>query len=115
MLKVKQPYQLYMEGHAGNIAMIRLKGDEIVNKCIDSKINSENKWIKKNKYSTASKCNNIFAKLVEEDAITKANSRNISKAHINRTKKEVKKMYSSQSKGNLGHKSKYISHARELY
>ena len=46
MLKVKQPSQLYMEGHAGNIAMMRLKGDEIVNKCIDSKINSENKWKK---------------------------------------------------------------------
>ena len=72
MLKVKQPSQLYVEGNAGNIAMMRLKGDENVNKCIDSKINSENKW--KNKYLTASKCNNIFAKLVEEDAITEANS-----------------------------------------
>jgi hypothetical protein len=89
MLKVKQPSQLYMEGHAGNMAMMRLKGDDVVNKCLDSKINREEKW--KNKYSTATECNKIFARLVEEGKITQPISGHISNTNINKAKKEIKK------------------------
>ena len=67
MLKVKQPSQLYLEGHAGNIAMMRIKGDIIVNKCLDSKINRETKWKKKS--STVVKCNNIVAELVKNNKL----------------------------------------------
>ena len=69
--------------------MMRLKGDEVVNRCLDSKINREEKW--KNKYSTATECNKIFAKLVEERQITQPISGHISNTHINRAKKEIKK------------------------
>ena len=47
MLKVKQPSHTYLEGHAGNFALMRLKGDNIVNKCIDSKLDREKQWKKK--------------------------------------------------------------------
>ena len=96
MLKVKQPSQLYMEGHAGNIAMMRLKGDEVVNKCIDSKINREEKW--KNKYSTATECNKMFAKLVEQHKIVQPTTGNISKTHISHAKKEIKKCIQAEVK-----------------
>ena len=88
MLKVKQPSQLYLEGHAGNIAMMRIKGDIIVNKCLDSKINRETKWKKKS--STVVKCNNIVAELVKNNKLSIPRSTSISKKHINQAKKEVK-------------------------
>ena len=85
MLKVKQPSQLYLEGHAGNIAMMSIKGDIIVNKCLDSKINRETKWKKKS--STVVKCNNIVAELVKNNKLIIPRSTSISKKHINQAKK----------------------------
>ena len=61
MLKVKQPSHIYLEGHAGNLALMRLKGDKIVNKCIDSKLEREKKWKKKS--STVVKCEMILRNL----------------------------------------------------
>jgi hypothetical protein len=98
MLNVKQPSQLYMEGHAGNIAMMRMKGDILVNKCIDSKINREAKWTKK--YSTASNCDKIFAQLVKEKKIVQPISGNTSQNIIDRAKKEVKKSIQVEVRNN---------------
>ena len=41
MLNVKIPYQLYKEAHAATFAMIRVKGDNIVNHDLDSRIERE--------------------------------------------------------------------------
>ena len=62
-LKAKQPSQMYLESHAGNIALIRLKGDTAVDKHLDYKPNREAKWKKKS--SKAVKCYKIVAQLVE--------------------------------------------------
>ena len=44
ILKVKQPSQMYREGHTGNLFLMKLKGDKIVNACIKSKLKKERKW-----------------------------------------------------------------------
>ena len=54
LLRVKQPSQLYLEGHAGNMLLMRLKGDPVVNACLDSKLKRESTWIRKS--LTAVKC-----------------------------------------------------------
>ena len=41
MLAIKAPSQLYKEAHAGNMAMIRMKGDPIVNHALDSRVERE--------------------------------------------------------------------------
>ena len=56
-----------MEGHAGNLTTIRMKGDEIVNSTVNSQIVRENQWKKKS--STVIECENIFVTLVEQDKI----------------------------------------------
>ena len=47
MLNMKTPSQLYKEAHAGNYAMIRTKGDIIVNHALDSRVEREETWTRK--------------------------------------------------------------------
>ena len=47
MLNIKTPSQLYKEAHAATYAMIRVKGDNIVNLALDSRIERESTWTKK--------------------------------------------------------------------
>ena len=47
MLKTKMPSQLYVEAHAGNYAMIRSKGDKVVNHTLDSRAERESAWTRK--------------------------------------------------------------------
>ena len=44
---MKTPSQLYKEAHAGNYAMIRTKGDNIVNHALDSRVEREEAWTRK--------------------------------------------------------------------
>ena len=44
LLNVKQPSQLYNEGHASNMLLMRLRGDTTVNACIESKLERESQW-----------------------------------------------------------------------
>ena len=48
MLCVKAPSQLYKEAHAGNYAIVRTKGDKIVNHALDSRLERETAWTRKN-------------------------------------------------------------------
>ena len=41
LLRVKAPSQLYIEGHAGNYTLMRIKGDPIVNHTLDSRLELE--------------------------------------------------------------------------
>ena len=41
LLNMKTPSQLYKEGHASNYALIRYKGDNLVNHLVDAKIERE--------------------------------------------------------------------------
>ena len=67
MLNVKQPSRLYLEGHAGNFTLMKMKADTIVKASLDSKIARESKWT--NKSSTVTKCDSILATLLEQDKI----------------------------------------------
>ena len=52
VLKTKMPSQLYKEAHEGNYAIIRSKGDDLVNHAIGSRLERESAWTRK--YSTVS-------------------------------------------------------------
>ena len=67
VLGVKTPSQLYSEGHAGNYAMMRLKGDQTVNLTLDSRLERESAWI--NKSSTISFCDELLNQNIQNDKI----------------------------------------------
>ena len=47
MLGLKTPSHIYKEAHAGTYAAIRMKGDEIVNHALDSRLERESEWTRK--------------------------------------------------------------------
>ena len=67
VLGLKTPSQLYHEGHAGNYTIMRLKGDEIVNHTLNSRLERENNWTVKS--STISFCDQVLNNNVENDKI----------------------------------------------
>ena len=75
-LNVKKPSALYLENHAGNHTIMRLKGDSVVKAAIDSQETRENEWTKKS--STAVTCDQMFATCVEKNQIFVPNSENTS-------------------------------------
>ena len=90
LLNVKQPSQLYHEGHTGNLALMTIKGDSTVNACIRSKIQRESKW--KRKVSTTVKSQKLIARLVENGTIQKTKQKDISlKTTIKQAKVAIKK------------------------
>ena len=58
LLNVKTPSQLYMEGHAGNYTLMRIKGDQNVNHTLDSRLERESFWT--NKSSTIVQCHQLL-------------------------------------------------------
>ena len=67
LLGVKTPSQLYLEAHAGNYTIMRLKGDQTVNLTLDSRLERESTWI--SKYSTITFCDQMLNQNVENDSI----------------------------------------------
>jgi hypothetical protein len=57
-LNIKSISKLYLECHAITHISARLKGDKLVNHCLDSKIERENGWVRKK--SIAVECENIY-------------------------------------------------------
>ena len=96
LLKVKQPSQIYKEGHAGNVTLMKLKGDNTVNTCLNSKLNREAHWKKKS--STAVECNTIFESLVATNAIITTTSQTTLRQNIKSAKFAVKKSVQDQVK-----------------
>ena len=64
MLNLKAPSQIYKEAHAGNYAIIRTKGDDIVNHALDSRLEREAAWTRK--HSTTVQVDNMW-KSIQED------------------------------------------------
>jgi hypothetical protein len=89
LLKVKQPSQVYLEGHAGNLTLMTLKGDKTVQACIKSKLARESKW--KRKSSTIVKSNSIIAQLVTRNKIIIPVSGNTTTRNIKSAKLAVKR------------------------
>ena len=67
LLSVKTPSQLYMEGHAGNYTLMRIKGDKTVNHTLDSRLERESSWTQKS--STIVQCQQLLEKNIENDSI----------------------------------------------
>jgi hypothetical protein len=65
LLNVKQPSQLYLEGHMGNYTMMRMKGDKIVNAALDSQLERESRWTHKS--STITLCNTKLQDCITND------------------------------------------------
>ena len=64
---LKTPSQLYLEGHAGNYASMRLKGDKIVNHTLNSRLERESVWTGKS--STITLCDQILTQNIQNDKI----------------------------------------------
>ena len=67
MLGLKAPSQVYKEAHAGNHAIVRTKGDTTVNHAIDSRLEREEAWKRKN--STTVEMENMWQKYQDENTI----------------------------------------------
>ena len=65
LLNLKAPSQLYLEGHSGNYALMRIKADSTVNLALDSRLERETLWT--NKSSTISHCDQIFQEHLNSD------------------------------------------------
>ena len=88
LLKVKQPSQIYLEGHTSNMLLMRMKGDATVNTCIDSRLEREGKWKKKS--STTVKSDKILVKLVAQNKIRMVSTRDTQQKHIKSGKVAVR-------------------------
>ena len=64
MLSMKAPSQLYKEAHIGTYTMIRLKGDQLVNHALDSRLERESLWLKKS--STIVEADKTFQSSIEK-------------------------------------------------
>ena len=58
LMGFKAPSQLYMEGHAGNLLICKLKADETVQLAIESQLARETNWTRKS--STIVQCQEII-------------------------------------------------------
>ena len=66
LMGIKSPSQLYLEGHAGNLLMCKLKADTNVLLAIDSQLSRESEWSRKS--STIVQCQDILDKVQENNS-----------------------------------------------
>ena len=83
LLNIKTPSHLYKEGHAGNYAMMRIKGDFSVNLALDSRLEREQQW--SNKSSTISESHQIFSTNIENDRFFVPTSMNTFDVEVSRS------------------------------
>jgi hypothetical protein len=106
LIGVKQPSQLYIEGHTSNMLLMRLKGDKSVNSCLDSKIERESQWKKKS--STCVKSDTIVAQVVENNLIAR-NTYNDTLDNIKKGKVAVKKTIGEEIKEKWNNKVRNLT------
>ena len=90
MLNIKTPSNILKESQAANYTLMRLKGDDLVNHILDSKVERESK---KKKQSTTVEVDQLFQNLVAKGDIVKPgeNSSKIEKnKRINKAKQSMK-------------------------
>ena len=64
LMGLKTPSQLYLEGHAGNYMVCKVKADSQVNFALQSQLSRESQWVGKS--STVVQCNDIYEKVSED-------------------------------------------------
>ena len=67
MLAIKTPSQLYLEAHASTLAMIKTKGDPLVNHAVNSRLERESKWTRK--HSTVKTVHNMWEENVKKSLV----------------------------------------------
>ena len=67
MLNLKAPSTMYLEAHANNYTQMRMKGDNIVNHLLDSRLERESLW--KKKYSTIVTVDSMYKENIEKNKI----------------------------------------------
>ena len=96
LLNVKQPSQMYLEGHTSNLMLMTLKGDQTVKACIESKLKRESKWKKKS--SSIVKSKRIIVDLVAKNKIQIPTSQTTLQQNIKIAKVAIKKSIQEQTK-----------------
>ena len=108
LLNIKQPSQIYHEGHTGNLALMEIKGDKSVQACIQSKLQRESKWTSKS--STICKSSEMIAQLVASNSIQTSEENTTSTKHkINRAKAAVKRSIKEEVKEKLNESVKQLT------
>ena len=115
MLGVKMPSQLYIEAHAGTYAAIRLKGDELVNHAVDSRLERESEWTRK--FSTVTKAHNIFQENVLSGQITFPENSDVTSTNITikKAKKAIKTTIQAQTLSYWNNRVKKTKISRGFY
>ena len=67
LMGLKTPSQLYLESHASNFLICKVKGDEKVNFALESQISRESQWSRKS--STVVECQSIMNAVAENHLI----------------------------------------------
>ena len=68
MLGMKTPSKIYQEAHAAVYTVVRMKGDELVNHALDSRLERESRWSKKS--STICEANKVFQDNINKKVIS---------------------------------------------
>ena len=91
MLGMKAPSQMYKEAHAGVHTMIRMKGDEVVNHALDSRIEREPRWTRKS--STICEARKILQDNIEDELVITAKGRTTGGTQLTPKAKELVATY----------------------
>ena len=80
MLSIKAPSQLYKEVHATPYAMLRLKGDQVLNQALDSRLEREATWTRKS--STVCNTDKMFQENIAQNNIVRPTTENKAEKNI---------------------------------
>ena len=67
MLNIKAPSRVYNEAHAGTYAIVRAKGDKLVNHALDSRLERESSWSRK--HSTVVSMQEMWKDNIEQNRL----------------------------------------------
>ena len=109
MLGVKLPSQLYKEAHAGTYAMIRMKGDTLVNHALNSRLQREEKWTRK--YSTTKEMQSMWKENVSQGLVKPPSEESapVKYAELQNAKKAMKKSIQSENLSKWNNKVKLLT------
>jgi hypothetical protein len=93
MLAIKTPSQLYLEAHASTLAMIKTKGDPLVNHAVNSRLARESQWTRK--HSTVKTVHNMWEENVKKSLVLNPSSKTAQRNMLVNVKEAKKVMKNS--------------------
>ena len=108
MLAIKTPSQTYLEAHAGNHTMMRMKGDKVVNHALNSRIERESQWTRK--HSTITHVQQMWQDNIDRNQINPPHEYETpSRIEIERAKKTMKSTVATETKQLWDNKVKQLT------